>query len=165
MISLLSLYQRMRSSQNRAGFVFFLILMSLRLVAQNDIKDIDMIKQHSILEDHIHHSHGHNPQFLLSDHPSTLIRYNPLTLVMGSMMWVYQKVVSPQFSSSCLYHPSCSAFSIDLISAYGLIPGIILTTDRLMRCNRLSLMDFRSWDLDPISGKIQESTSLYRLNE
>jgi putative membrane protein insertion efficiency factor len=132
--------------------------------AQSHEEDIDLIKTATFKTENAHIDH-HHPEFLLSDHPSAFVRYNPLTIVFGSLMWTYQKVVSPQFSSSCLYSPSCSAYSIDLISDYGLVRGVVLSADRLMRCNRLALMDYRSWELDSKIGKIIESTNYYRLDE
>lgn len=153
----------MQLSLNKVSLIFFILMFSFGSAAQPMNKDLDLIRVS--VEKHDHSNHKHNPDFLLSDHHSAFIRYNPLTLVFGSLMWGYQKVVSPQFSSTCLYHPSCSAYSMNLISDYGIIPGIIFTTDRLMRCNRLSFFDFNSWEADPVSGKIQESTSFYRLNE
>jgi len=111
------------------------------------------------------HKHRHKVSFLLSDHPSPVVRYNPVTIALGSIMWTYQKIISPQFSSTCIYSPSCSSYSKDLIYDFGILRGIIFTADRLMRCNRIALIDFKSWEIEPVSGKIKEGTSYYRLNE
>ena len=153
----------MQSSLNRLVISFFILMFSLGAAAQTDKGDMELIRRS--VEEHDHSLHSHNPSFLLKDHTSAFVRYNPVTLAFGSMMWLYQKVVSPQFSSTCLYHPSCSAYSMNLISTYGLVPGIIYTTDRLMRCNKLSLIDFNSWEADEKTGKIPESILFYKLNE
>lgn len=155
----------MRRSQS--NILILILILSIPLIntkAQAVREDIDLIKM-TTMESSIDHHHHTHPDFLLSNHPSAFVRYNPLTLVLGSLMWTYQKVVSPQFSATCLYSPSCSAYSIDLISDYGVFIGIILTADRLSRCNRMALMDFKSWEIDSKNNKIIESTSYYRINE
>ena len=156
-------YPIMLLSQSKSVLIFLILMLSIGAAAQTYNSDLELIKKYTDINKP--GPHRHNPEFLLSGHPSSFVRYNPATLVFGSLMWLYQAVVSPQFSLSCLYHPSCSGYSMDLISEYGLIPGIIFTSDRLMRCNRLSSTDFNSWETDPVSGKINESTSFYRINE
>jgi len=47
----------------------------------------------------------------------------------------YQVFISPNISSSCNFYPSCSRYSSDCISRYGVIKGCIMTFDRLIRCN------------------------------
>lgn len=156
----------MLKSPNRIHILLFALAFPLIFIqAQSLEADIDLIKAATFDAQDQHPGHHHHIDFLLSDKPSAFVRYNPLTIVLGSLMWTYQKVISPQFSSSCLYSPSCSAYSMDLISDYGIIRGVILTTDRLMRCNRLALMDYRSWEVDSRIGKIIESTRYYSLDE
>lgn len=154
----------LKSQSNILIILLFLLIPFGSISAQADKEDIDLIKIASTDTLIDQHNHEH-PEFLLSDHPSAFVRYNPLTLVLGSLMWTYQKIISPQFSSTCLYSPSCSAYSIDLISDYGIFLGIILTAERLTRCNRLALMDYKAWEVDSQRGKIIESTSYYKINE
>jgi len=78
------------------------------------------------------------------------------------MMWLYQNLISPQLSSSCLYEPTCSSFSVLLLQHYGIIPGMIMTADRLMRCNRLILHDIPSSHINPKTGKIPEKITYYQ---
>lgn len=88
-------------------------------------------------------------------------KYNPISLFMASLMYSYQKIISPQISASCLYNPSCSAFSRQLISEYGLLKGSILTADRLMRCNRLAAYDIRKSQFSGHTHKIYEAVDIY----
>lgn len=152
--------------QNRLILIW--IVSTLAIVnakGQSINEDLILLKNHQqeLLTDHS--GHNHQISFLLSDHPSVFVRYNPISLALGSMMWVYQRIISPQFSSTCLYSPSCSSFSKELITDYGILFGVILTTERLSRCNRLALYDFKSWEADRASGKITERTSYYRLHD
>lgn len=70
-----------------------------------------------------------------------LIAYNPVNVVFSSLMFGYQKFLSPQLSASCVFTPSCSNFSKQLMKEYGLIKGLFLTADRITRCNRVGVSD------------------------
>ena len=48
---------------------------------------------------------------------------------------VYQKVISSQDVPSCKFSPSCSNFGVQSIQQHGVLRGILLTGDRLLRCN------------------------------
>jgi len=87
---------------------------------------------------------------------------NPLKIGLGGMMWFYQNLLSPQLSSSCIYHPTCSSFSIHLIREYGVARGMLFTADRLTRCSRLALLDIPEYRISPGSRKIHEKTDYYR---
>jgi uncharacterized protein len=91
-----------------------------------------------------------------------VMRYNPMALALGGMMFIYQRFLSPQLPSECLYHPSCSSFSKSLISEYGLVVGIAATADRLMRCNRVAVFDIHPMHLDEATGKVREEPDMYR---
>ncbi len=93
------------------------------------------------------------------------IKYNPVTFVFSAMMYAYQGVISRHFSASCLYHPSCSEFSKELIKEYGLVKGVACSADRLTRCNRLSAMDFTSGDVNEHDKKIHESVDYYNISQ
>ena len=100
--------------------------------------------------------------FMKINSNSWIIRNNPVSLSFGGLMYVYQRFVSPQLPSECLYIPSCSGFSRELIYDFGIFRGIILTSDRLMRCNRLAAMDVHPLLVDEKAGKVIESTQMYR---
>ncbi len=51
---------------------------------------------------------------------------------------VYQKVLSPLLGPRCRYHPSCSAYAVQAIQAYGILRGGLLAGWRLLRCNPFS---------------------------
>lgn len=90
-----------------------------------------------------------------------LARYNPVTLTLTGMMLLYQHVISPQISASCIYTRSCSNFAKQAIREYGVVKGVFITADRLMRCNHLCEEDFPSYAYTP-EGKINDEPSLYR---
>ncbi len=71
---------------------------------------------------------------------------------------LYRKLVSPINGSRCGFHPSCSTFGRQAVSEYGAVRGVMMTADRLTRCNifkepgpdYLLLPDGRLFD--PVSG-------------
>ncbi|HEY6161054.1 MAG TPA: membrane protein insertion efficiency factor YidD [Bacteroidia bacterium] len=92
---------------------------------------------------------------------NVVARYNPIALTFTGMMLLYQRVISPQISSDCVYSRSCSNFSKEAIHQFGLIKGIFLTADRLLRCNRSCENDFPLSSFEP-NGKIKDEPSDYR---
>ena len=96
-----------------------------------------------------------------SKHKNVVARYNPIALTFTGMMLLYQHVISPQISSDCVYSRSCSNFSKEAIHQFGLVKGIFLTADRLLRCNRGCENDFPPSAFEP-NGKIKDEPSDYR---
>ncbi|HRY33120.1 MAG TPA: membrane protein insertion efficiency factor YidD [Bacteroidales bacterium] len=106
--------------------------------------------------------HGKAPfMWVASSNP--VLRYNPLSLGFGSLMFVYQRFISRHFSANCLYQPSCSNFSRRLIDDLGLVKGVFLSADRVMRCNRVAAVDIPASIFDRHDHKVHESTGIYRL--
>ena len=48
---------------------------------------------------------------------------------------VYQRLLSPLWSPTCRFHPSCSAYTRDAILRYGQGRGFRLGLKRLARCH------------------------------
>ena len=139
---------------------FFLLscCICLNVVAQNKKSDLLFIKEqnfHDVSYD------KRQVKFLLSSKKNPIIRYNPVSLTFGLFMYFYQKVLSAQISSGCSFQVSCSNFSTVAIKKFGLIKGIALSADRLMRCNQLAAIDVDVLDLDFKNQKIKDDISLY----
>lgn len=47
----------------------------------------------------------------------------------------YQTYISPLSGSSCRYTPTCSRYTAEAIARFGLLKGIVMGTDRLIRCH------------------------------
>jgi putative component of membrane protein insertase Oxa1/YidC/SpoIIIJ protein YidD len=82
--------------------------------------------------------------YLFTDHNSALIKFNPISLTFGGLLYAYQKVISQQLASHCPYEISCSEFSRQCIIEYGLIKGTALTSDRLTRCTGFTSVDMHA---------------------
>jgi len=47
----------------------------------------------------------------------------------------YQKFISPALPPSCIYTPTCSAYTYEAISRYGVLKGGWLGAKRILRCH------------------------------
>jgi len=47
----------------------------------------------------------------------------------------YQRFISPMSPPSCRFTPSCSQYSYEAISKYGIIKGVWLSIKRVGRCH------------------------------
>ena len=54
-----------------------------------------------------------------------------------SVIWVYQRTLSPLLPTSCRYYPSCSHYSQEAVEKYGVAKGVWLGIKRLGRCRPL----------------------------
>ena len=48
----------------------------------------------------------------------------------------YRRFVSPRFPARCRYEPTCSAYALDAVRAFGLMEGARLAVARVRRCTR-----------------------------
>ncbi len=55
-------------------------------------------------------------------------------LVLGAIRF-YQKFISPMFPPSCRFTPTCSQYTYEAISKYGVIKGGWLGVKRISRCH------------------------------
>ena len=140
-------------------FLFLLVALPFVSLAQRSIRDLDLIAHQDFTKSQFEKQHRN---FLLTRNSNPLLRYNPVTLAFGAALYVYQNTLSRQLSASCLYSPSCSEFSKILINRYGLIKGIFLTSDRILRCNRIAVLDIKYFQFDDHDHKVHESPLIYK---
>jgi uncharacterized protein len=99
--------------------------------------------------------------FIKSKHNSVIAQYNPLRLFFGSLLFAYQKTISPQLSRQCGFEVSCSEFSKNCIQQHGLLKGIALSADRMSRCTRVAGFDLKVTDFRFRTNKIIDPVSFY----
>lgn len=141
-------------------FFFSSLVISGHLPAQVAASDFDLLKGEQFRERKFEPRHI---RFLTPRSKNPVIRYNPVTLVFGSMLYVYQTAFSPQVSAECRFQLSCSGFSKQSITEFGLIKGIALSADRIMKCNRLAMIDARPGDYD-VNFRMFDTPSKYRIH-
>ena len=87
--------------------------------------------------------------------PQESVRFNPvetseLKLAATGLIRLYQKFISSQDGPTCSFSPSCSRFGMACIQEYGVLRGVLLAADRLIRCNG---SQSRHYHKDPRTGK------------
>lgn len=95
--------------------------------------------------------------------PQESIRFNPeetseLKIVATGLIRFYQKFISSQDRPTCNFHPTCSRFGMACIQEYGVVRGILLTADRLLRCNGAQAQHYHK---DSVTGKYIDPVSHY----
>lgn len=116
----------------------------------------------TLLTNHIPHNpypEKKKPGFLLVG-KKKWIRYNPISLVFGGMLFLYQSVISSQIAADCPYEVSCSNFSKQSIQQFGLIKGLPLSADRITRCSKPALKDLHPLRINQ-DGRIIDFPSYY----
>lgn len=151
----------------RSNLLFILILILLliplsKLMAQDSIStikaDLELIDNQKC--QHLHHKHI--KPFIYAKQPVRFKTHNPLSLLYGGLLFVYQNTISQHFSADCLYSPSCSEFSKLAVKEYGFVKGGLLSFDRLNRCTRLSAVDLKPSTIDPHTHRSSDPISKYK---
>lgn len=151
----------MPSILNKWILIIGVILLPGYLCGQFSSSDLDLVQKKSV------ENHKYDEriiQFMNAD-KSFFAKYNPVNLALGSLMFSYQKFISPQFSASCLYSPSCSHFSKEVIHQYGFVKGVALSADRLMRCNRVAGTSIQQVRFDHRIMRFRDDASRYRIKD
>ena len=144
------------------GMGMCLLILALSMQVKAQVSDEELIAKQELSESRFN---GRQVSFLQFSNSSALVKYNPVSLSMSSLMFFYQKVVSPQISAECMYSPSCSNFSKALIAEFGIFKGVFLSADRLMRCNRLGALDVHPLSIDPTTNLVLESPEKFRVKK
>jgi putative component of membrane protein insertase Oxa1/YidC/SpoIIIJ protein YidD len=121
-------------------FIIFLILISVSFFGvSQEVSDFDL------LVDHVNTERS-------DDNENTKFK---------GLLKVYNKAITDQIINDCIYEESCSNFGQKSIENYGLVKGLFVTTDRLMRCNRLSQLHVLPVRVNK-EGKISDPSDWYK---
>jgi len=147
-------------------FLSALLLAALpRACAQSAAGDLQLIRdrQFDVPGELAHyHGAGNSEQALQSRHTNFIAQYNPVSLVLKGALLGYQKLVSEQLARSCPYEITCSNFSKQAIQEFGVFKGVFISADRILRCNRIGLLDVSPLSINPATGAIIDSPNMYR---
>ena len=58
-----------------------------------------------------------------------------LSYLLILLIYLYQKLISPIFPSTCRFNPSCSNYAIDALKKKGPFKGFWLALKRILRCH------------------------------
>jgi len=90
--------------------------------------------------------------------PRTFPAFGVKTLLVGAIRF-YQLFISTQDGPACTFVPSCSRFGAESIRRMGVARGILLTADRLQRCNGVSVSRYQT---DPTTGYFMDPVQSYQ---
>ena len=57
------------------------------------------------------------------------------SIMLITLILIYQKIISPFFPPSCRYNPTCSEYGKQAITKHGPIKGAALTIKRIFKCH------------------------------
>ncbi len=60
---------------------------------------------------------------------------SPVQSVLLGALRFFREHISPIDGARCSFHPTCAAYASEAIAIYGPSEGLLMTADRLMRCN------------------------------
>ena len=144
---------------NRLVIVFFLLATLACSAQEIDLKaDLSLIE--SVAKQNMPASSKR--VYIYKNQRKTFKNCNPVSLIYGGSLYVYQNFISQHFSASCLYNPSCSDFSKQAVSEFGLIKGTLLSFDRLSRCNRIAATDLHFNEIDKKTHRFNDSAKKYK---
>ena len=84
----------------------------------------------------------HYHQFDVKEEKNSFIKHtthdNEVTQVASFIFVFYKEFISSQDINKCVFHPSCSVYTIESIKKLGILEGLANSFDRLTRCNPFS---------------------------
>jgi len=143
-------------------FILLFVFSQASFVYAQRWEDVDLMRNTNFDQPAYH---ARKVTYGFSENPSKISLYNPVYHLLSGSMYVYQKYISPQFARQCMYVPSCSAYSKQLIRDYGIAKGIFCSADRLMRCNRIAHAGLPHSAFDEHDHKVYENTGRYSFRD
>jgi putative membrane protein insertion efficiency factor len=150
----------MPKSVNRLLLVAFFASFGFTCSAQKASVKQDI----ELIHTHLDQSYSDNSErpYIYRNETSFIKKFNPFGLLLGGSLYVYQNVFSKHISADCLFTPSCSEFSKQAIKEYGLLKGVLLSIDRVNRCNRIAAEDLKHYSPDPKTNRYPDPVSRHK---
>ncbi len=77
-----------------------------------------------------------------------------INFILKIFIKIYKYFISPFFSPSCRYLPTCSEYFLESLNIHGPIKGSFLGTKRILRCHPIKMLGGKSgYDPVPILKK------------
>jgi uncharacterized protein len=152
----------MRKLVNRVLLITLFASMCIISVAQQISvrSDIELIHKSLSQPD----TDPFNRPYIYKNETSIIKKFNPIGMLLGGSLYIYQNVFSKHLSADCLFIPSCSEFSKQAIKEYGLLKGILLSIDRVNRCNRIAAQDLRLSSPDAKTNRYPDPVSRHKMS-
>jgi len=85
------------------------------------------------------------------------------SLIFKAPLLFYKSVLSEQISASCEFNPTCSSFSMLAFTEFNFLKALLLTADRLTRCNGTALSETIPYLIQINDSKIMDYPDMYRV--
>jgi putative component of membrane protein insertase Oxa1/YidC/SpoIIIJ protein YidD len=136
----------MRKSANSSLIIILFLFFCVAAEAQEDMYKSDLVQITRQLSKKA--SDPFKRPYIYQNETSLLKKLNPIGVIFGSSLYLYQNLLSKHISANCLFTPGCSEFGKEAIAKAGLFTGTLLAIDRLNRCNRIAAQDLRNYSPD-----------------
>lgn len=117
--------------------IFFYIFCLISLNAQ----DLSFEKYFIKSNFNVNKTYAKKKREYVFKNSNAFIKFNPISLLFGGSLFIYQNKVSPLIQFGCLYEPSCSEFARQSLKNFNMLKAILLSADRLTRCTRAASID------------------------
>jgi len=119
-------------TNNSPAMPFLLILLFINLIfLKSHAQENDKYNFEELNDLFQHHQHEPPKYKSTKDKPK-----NELEFVLATGFNTYKLFFSSQDNPSCVFHPSCSSYSVQAMQQNGMFVGTLQTFDRLSRCHR-----------------------------
>ena len=71
-------------------------------------------------------------------------------------------LIGRQLTGECWFEPECCIFAGQAVKEFGVLPGMVITADRLTRCSRIGTSQHHHFSED---GRIHEGTEAYKVRK
>ena len=122
-------------------------------VAQAQNQDLALLRAHSEAQ----HSHT-------EEAAREKTGFRPGKMLLNGALTVYQSLFSRQLSTQCIYELSCSRFSREAVKTWGPLKAIVLSADRITRCNRIHYAETSKLQQNK-EGKLVDTPDRYTLRQ
>lgn len=156
-------YLKMHKSPNKTLLILLTAVAGMILSHSGKAQQINAAEDMAFLESQTNtKAHFHKRAYMFKEEKRPLVKYNPVSLSLGGLMYLYQNAISQQLSANCLYQPSCSEFSKRSIAHFGIFKGVFLSADRITRCNKIAGLDIHPLTMDEDTHKSKNPIDLYQ---
>jgi len=87
----------------------------------------------------------------VDDRAADAARPGPVAAVLLLPVRAYRRWISPFLPPACRFHPSCSAYAVEALTAHGAVRGSWLALRRLLRCG-----PWHPGGLDPVPPRTHD---------
>ena len=74
--------------------------------------------------------------------------------ILIGLIKIYKMVISPYLTPACRYLPTCSEYTIECLSVYGLVKGISKSIKRIFSCHPIKILGGGE-GFDPVSKELK----------